>query len=279
MIPYPRVDPVFFSIGPLAFRWYGLMYALAFLFATAFTSRAAKRGGVRLTAEQVSDLVFHAAIGVILGGRLGYALIYNPGYYLHHPLGILAVWEGGMSFHGGCVGGLVAGWIFCRRRALAFYAVADVSMVSVPVGLGLGRLGNFINGELVGRATDVPWCMIFPDAGPECRHPSQLYQAGLEGVALFLILRYLYGKALARGVTFWAFFVFYGLFRFLVEFFRQPDAHIGFVLGPFSMGQMLSLPMCVLGLVMALRCHNAGGRPHVARASSAGRPERRAPSG
>ena len=250
MIPYPNIDPIFLQIGPIALRWYGLMYALAFLFATFLTPRIALRRRLAITPTEVSDLVFYVAIGVIVGGRLGYVFIYNPGYYMSHPLGIFAVWEGGMAFHGGLIGVIIAGGLFCWRRRLSFYDLADAGIVSVPVGLGLGRMGNFINAELVGRPTDVPWCMVFPQEGPACRHPSQLYQAGLEGIVLFTILFGLSRRALPSGVIFWAFFLFYGLFRFIAEFFRQPDAHIGLVWASFSMGQLLSLPMFIGGALM-----------------------------
>jgi phosphatidylglycerol:prolipoprotein diacylglycerol transferase len=250
MIPYPNIDPVFIRIGPLAFRWYGLMYALSFISAVFLIRISAIKKNLEITQDQISDLMLYAAIGVILGGRLGYVLIYNPGFYFSHPSKILAVWEGGMSFHGGLAGVIVSGIFFCRRYGFSFYEVADVAVISVPVGLGLGRIGNFINGELYGRPTDVPWCMIFPQGGDVCRHPSQLYQAGLEGVVLFIILWNLSRKNLPSGVVFWSLFLFYGLFRFIAEFFREPDSQLGLLLGPFSMGQLLSIPMFLVGLVM-----------------------------
>ena len=185
MIRYPNFDPVFIRIGPLAFRWYGLMYAVSFISAIFIIRAAAIRRGLKITKEEVSDLMLYAAIGVILGGRLGYVLFYNPGFYLENPSKIIAVWEGGMSFHGGLIGVLVAGYFFCKRYRYAYDEVADVAILAVPVGLGLGRIGNFINGELYGWQTDVPWCMVFPGGGDVCRHPSQLYQAGLEGPVLF----------------------------------------------------------------------------------------------
>jgi phosphatidylglycerol:prolipoprotein diacylglycerol transferase len=258
MIPYPKIDPVFLQIGPLAFRWYGLMYALAFLFANWFIPRMAKVRKLALTPEHLSDFIFYVAIGVILGGRLGYILFYNIGFYLEHPLSIFSIWEGGMSFHGGMLGVVIAGALFCRSRGISFYQMADASLVSLPVGLGLGRIGNFINGELVGRPTDVPWCMVFPGAGPECRHPSQLYQAGLEGVVLFFILWTLSRRSTAPGLICGSFFLFYGLFRMMTEFFRQPDDHIGFVIASFSMGQLLSLPMFVVGILIVARALRVG---------------------
>lgn len=250
MIKYPDIDPVFIRIGPLAFRWYGLMYALSFIAAIFIIRATAVRRGLRITKEEISDMMLYVAIGVILGGRFGYVLFYNPGFYFENPSKIFAVWEGGMSFHGGLIGVLVAGTLFCKRYQYSFYDLADVSAPAVPVGLGLGRIGNFINGELWGRPTDVPWCMVFPQADEVCRHPSQLYQAALEGPLLFLILWVLSGRKVPRGVVFWSFFLFYGLFRFITEFFRQPDPQLGFILGPLSMGQLLSLPMFLLGAVM-----------------------------
>jgi phosphatidylglycerol:prolipoprotein diacylglycerol transferase len=258
MIRYPNIDPVFLRIGPLAFRWYGLMYALSFISAVFLIRVTAARKKLQITQDQISDLMLYAALGVILGGRLGYVLIYNPDFYFTHPSKIFAVWEGGMSFHGGFAGVIVAGILFCRRYHFSFYEVADVAVISVPVGLGLGRIGNFINGELYGRPTDVPWCMIFPQAGEVCRHPSQLYEAGLEGVVLFIILWSLSRKNLPGGVVFWSLFLFYGLFRFIVEFFREPDPQLGLLVGPFSMGQLLSLPMFLIGLVMVWIRYTSG---------------------
>ncbi|MFQ5580258.1 MAG: prolipoprotein diacylglyceryl transferase [Nitrospiria bacterium] len=252
-MPYPNIDPVFIRIGPLAFRWYGLMYALSFITAIFMIRIIALRKKLEITSDEISDLILWIAIGVILGGRLGYVFFYHPVFYLSNPLKILAVWEGGMSFHGGLIGVTVAGLLFCKVKKFAFYEVADVAVVSGPIGLGLGRIGNFINGELFGRPSDVPWCMVFPQGGEACRHPSQLYQAGLEGIVLFSILFYLSGRKVARGVIFWSLILFYGLFRFLVEFAREPDAHLGLIFGSFSMGQVLSAPMFILGLVMVWR--------------------------
>ena len=250
MIAYPAIDPVFLKIGPLSFRWYGLMYAISFVLAVFLIPILAARKEIEVTKEAVSDLLFYVAIGVILGGRLGYILFYNPVFYFTNPTKLFAVWEGGMSFHGGLLGVIIAGLIFCRTRKYSFYTWADISMINVSIGLGLGRIGNFINGELFGRPTNLPWCMVFPQGGDICRHPSQLYQAALEGGAISLILWVLFKKDLPRGTLFWSLILFYGLFRFLVEFVREPDAHIGFLFQTFSMGQLLSLPMFVVGTVM-----------------------------
>jgi len=251
MLNYPNIDPVLFKIGPLSFRWYGLMYLLGFSAGYFFLTRQVKRkGSLLLSGEAIGDAVTYAAFGVILGGRIGYTLFYNFSYYIHNPVHILYVWEGGMSFHGGFLGTLIAMILYARQRKISFFQIADLAIPAVPIGLGLGRIGNFINGELFGRVTDVPWCMVFPMGGPSCRHPSQIYEALLEGVVLFLLLLYLSRKELPRGVPFWSFIAGYGTFRFLVEFFREPDPQLGLVLGPFSMGQFLSFPMAILGFLM-----------------------------
>ncbi len=251
-LPFPQIDPVFFRLGPLQFRWYGLMYLLGLLAAYFLIRHRATERNVPLHATQLSDLIVYAAFGVFLGGRLGYTLFYNTEYYLQHPAKILAVWEGGMSFHGGLLGSCFAIWLFCYKKGFAVYTIADLAAQAVPIGLGLGRLGNFINGELYGRPTDVSWCMVFPRGGAACRHPSQLYEAALEGMVLFGILWFLGRKSRPPGTVFWSFIAGYGILRSLAELFREPDAHLGFVLGPVTMGQLLSFPMIVLGLTMLL---------------------------
>ena len=249
----PTIDPVFMSIGPLQFRWYGLMYIMAFI-ATYFIIRSeVKRKRLSLTTDDVSDLVFYGALGVVLGGRIGYILFYNLGFYLVNPLKLLAVWEGGMSFHGGFLGVVLVMVLYARRKKLPFLTLMDMVALCAPVGLGLGRIGNFINAELYGRQTDVPWGMIFPGSDGLPRHPSQLYEAILEGLVLFFIVRFASKKSDVTGVAAWTFVAGYGLFRFFVEFFRQPDAQIGFFFEWFSMGQFLSLPMFLLGSFMVFR--------------------------
>jgi phosphatidylglycerol:prolipoprotein diacylglycerol transferase len=251
MLNYPNINPNIFQLGPLAFRWYGFMYLLGFAAGYFFLSWQVKnKEGLSLSKEEIGDAVTYAAFGVILGGRIGYTLFYNFAYYFEHPVRIFYVWEGGMSFHGGFLGTLAAMVLFARHKKISFYQIADYAIPAIPIGLGLGRLGNFINGELFGRATDVPWCMVFPTGGAACRHPSQLYEALLEGLALFLILLYLNRKRLPSGVLFWSFIAGYGSFRFIVEFFREPDPQLGFILGPFSMGQFLSFPMAAFGFLM-----------------------------
>jgi phosphatidylglycerol:prolipoprotein diacylglycerol transferase len=249
-IPYPNIDPVFLRLGPLQFRWYGLMYLLGLTAAYFVIKARAAAHDVALSKEQLYDMLVYAAVGIFAGGRLGYTLFYNFSYYIQNPLKIIAVWEGGMSFHGGLLGTIVALWLFSKRRGIPALTVADLAAGATPIGLGLGRIGNFINGELYGRPTDVDWCMVFPGGGSECRHPSQLYEAALEGGVLFVLLALISRKAPPPGTVFWSFITGYGLCRMVVEFFREPDMHLGFVLGPFSMGQLLSFPMVLIGAFM-----------------------------
>jgi phosphatidylglycerol---prolipoprotein diacylglyceryl transferase len=249
-IPYPDIDPVFLRLGPLQFRWYGLMYLIGLTLAYFIILARARAKQIPLDRDQVYDMIVYAAIGVFVGGRLGYVLFYNLSYYLENPLKIFAVWEGGMSFHGGLIGTIIALVAFAKRKGISVYTIADLAAGVTPVGLGLGRIGNFINGELFGRPTDVDWCMVFPAGGPVCRHPSQLYEAGLEGLLLFILLWLISRTSHPPGTVFWSFLAGYGVCRFIVEYFREPDTQIGFVFGSFSMGQMLSLPMIVVGLAM-----------------------------
>ncbi len=250
MLTHPQFDPVLFSLGPVAVRWYGLMYVVAFVaFVVLGKLRARKGLGNGVTEEGVDDMLLYGVLGVILGGRLGYVIFYKPEYYVSHPLEILQIWTGGMSFHGGFLGVLVAIWIFCGRRGLRWITTMDFVAPLVPLGLAAGRLGNFINGELPGRATDLPWGMWFPqvDRVPLARHPSQLYQFALEGLALFAILWWFSSKPRPAGAVSGAFLVGYGAFRFLAEFARQPDDFLGLLAMGLSMGQWLSLPMIVAG--------------------------------
>lgn len=248
MITFPEIDPVIFHVGPLSVRWYGLMYLLGFGAAYVLIRHLSRLRNLDLSRDGVSDLLFYGVLGVVLGGRLGYVLFYNPLQYLSRPLEVFAVWQGGMSFHGGLLGVIIAVVIFCRRRKLPILLTGDILTTSATIGLGLGRIGNFINGELWGRTTDLPWGMIFPGGGPLPRHPSQLYEAALEGLLLFIILYSLHRRRVAEGIPFFCFFIGYGLFRFLIEFVRQPDVHLGFLWGGATMGQLLSLPMILFGL-------------------------------
>lgn len=245
----PNIDPVAIALGPVKVHWYGLMYVIGFLALWFFASRRAKQPNSGWTTEQVADFVFYGALGVILGGRVGYMLFYNLSQYVAHPLDIFKVWEGGMSFHGGLIGVLLAMLYFARKTGKTFFTVADFFAPWVPIGLGLGRLGNFINHELWGRTTDLPWGMVFRDAGSLPRHPSQLYQAALEGLALFVILWLFTRKPRPTASVSGLFLVGYGTFRVVAEFVREPDAQLGYLaFGWLTMGQVLSVPMILFGI-------------------------------
>ncbi len=249
MLNYPDIDPVAISLGPFQVYWYGLMYVVGFVSAWFLGRRRAARIG--LTHDDIGDLLFYAAIGVVVGGRLGYALFYGLGQWAGDPLWIFRVWDGGMSFHGGLAGVLLASWWFARKKGLAYFTLTDFVAPLVPIGLGAGRIGNFINRELPGRVTELPWGMPFPGLGPQPRHPSALYEAVLEGLVLFLVLWFVSAKPRARGLLSGLFLALYGLFRFAVEFVRLPDAHIGYLaFGWVTMGMLLTLPMIVGGLVL-----------------------------
>jgi len=245
---HPQFDPIAFQIGPVAVRWYGLMYVVGFiLFIVLGKYRARQNMLTGWRSQDVDDMLLYGVFGTILGGRLGYVLFYKPLYYVDNPLEILSVWHGGMSFHGGLIGVLIALWFFARTRRKRWLAVTDFVAPLIPLGLGAGRIGNFINGELFGRPTTLPWGIVFPEGGEMPRHPSQLYEALLEGLVLYVILRWLFKKNYVPGTVSWGLIAFYGLFRFLVEFVREPDAQIGFDLGPFTRGQLLTLPLLVVG--------------------------------
>lgn len=255
-----QIDPVIFSVGPVAVRWYGMMYLLSFVGGYFMMNHICRLRQFTISRETIADLMFYAVIGVIAGGRLGYTLFYNAAYYLRHPHEILYVWEGGMSFHGGLIGVVLVLLWFSVRRKIPLLQLGDVVVAAVPIGLGLGRIGNFINGELWGRPTDLPWGMIFPGAGFYPRHPSQLYEAVLEGLVLLIVIYLLHRSNARRGVPAFTFVLGYGVFRFLVEFVREPDAHLGFLWGGATMGQMLSLPMILVGaagLVWVMRQGNS----------------------
>ncbi|MDD9212586.1 prolipoprotein diacylglyceryl transferase [Aeromonas dhakensis] len=247
---FSQIDPVAFSLGPLSVRWYGLMYLFGFAFAMWLAGRRADAPNSGWTRNEVSDLLFYGFLGVILGGRVGYVLFYNFDMFLADPLYLFKIWTGGMSFHGGLIGVITAMVWFAHKTNRHFFTVADFVAPLIPFGLGVGRIGNFLNGELWGRVTDVPWAIIFPEAGPEPRHPSQLYQFALEGVVLFIILNLFWRKNPPRGAISGMFLLFYGLFRFLVEFVRQPDSQLGLYFNEISMGQILSTPMILIGALM-----------------------------
>lgn len=247
MINYPQIDPVALALGPLKIRWYGLMYLVGFAAAWFLARSRARRPEFGWKIEWVDDLIFYLAVGLIVGARLGYTLFYGMAGILADPLSLLRIWEGGMSFHGGLLGVALAVWLFGRKVGKSFFETADFVAPLAPLGLCAGRIGNFINGELWGKATDVPWAFV---VNGEPRHPSQLYEAGLEGIVLFVILWLYSSKRPPTMAVSGAFLLFYGLFRFSVEFVRVPDAHLGYLaLDWITMGQILSTPMVLFGLL------------------------------
>ncbi|MFO1073155.1 MAG: prolipoprotein diacylglyceryl transferase [Geminicoccaceae bacterium] len=269
-LPFPAIDPVLLQLGPFAIRWYALAYIVGIVLGWQIVRRMVQRPGWSITPEAIDDLVFYVTLGIILGGRLGYVLFYQPGHYLDQPLDMLAVWRGGMSFHGGLLGVILASAWFARSRGLAFLEIVDALAVVAPIGLLLGRLANFVNGELWGRVTDVPWAVIFPHAGPEPRHPSQLYEAGLEGLVLLAVMLWFAARPYrpaARGTLGGIFLVGYALARITAEMFRQPDAQLGFLTGGVTMGQVLSVPMLLvgIGIILIARRRVAGARAGAAR--------------
>ena len=253
VLPFPDIDPIAVALGPLAIRWYSLAYIVGLIAAWRYCRRLAGRPPNAIDPDQFDDFLLWATLGVVLGGRLGYVLFYKPAFFLANPLEILVIWQGGMSFHGGAAGVILAIILFARKRGISWLSLGDLVACAVPIGLFLGRLANFVNGELYGRAADVPWAMVFPrDPEQIPRHPSQLYEAGLEGIVLFLLLYLLVRRGwLERpGAIGGAFLAGYGLARIIVEFFRQPDAHLGFLLGFTTMGQVLSLPLIIAGVIL-----------------------------
>jgi len=252
MIPYPEIDPVIFSIGPLAIRWYGMMYLLGFGAAFVLGKKRSMRGDSPLQPTEVDDLIFYGALGAVLGGRFGYAFFYGFDRLLAEPLWLFKVWEGGMSFHGGLLGVVLAMWLYARRIRQPFGALCDFVAPLAPLGLGFGRLANFINAELYGRVTDVPWAMVFPGDPLELpRHPSQLYQFFLEGVVLFILVWVYSAKPRARYQVAGLFLVGYAISRLAVEFVREPDAALAF--DWMTRGQLLSVPMLLFGVILLFR--------------------------
>jgi len=258
-IPFPAFDPVLIEIGPFSLRWYALAYIVGIFLGWWYAKRLVGNqrlwgpAGSPMTPADIDDFVVWCTLGIILGGRIGYVLFYDLPRYTAHPLEVFALWQGGMSFHGGFLGTVLAMVLFSRVRRIPTWSLIDVIAPSVTFGLFLGRLANFVNGELFGRVTDVPWAIIFPAGGPEPRHPSQLYEAGLEGVALFIVLRILthrYHKLQTPGFVSGAFATGYGVARTFVEFFRQPDIQIGYLAGGLTMGMLLSIPMIFAGIAL-----------------------------
>lgn len=263
MLEYPNIDPVAVSIGPLVIHWYGLMYLIGFVAAWFLLKRHTQRLNAAWSKDDLADLIFFAAIGVILGGRLGYIFFYNFDAFMETPTMIFKIWQGGMSFHGGFIGVMVAVWLFGRKTNRKFFEVADLVAPITAIGLGAGRMGNFINGELWGRVTDVPWGMVFPfeRAGLLPRHPSQLYQFFLEGIVLFLILWIYSRKPRPAMAVSGLFLLVYGVSRFVVEFFREPDDHLLFVaFNWMTRGQQLSIPMIVLGAGLMWLAYQRAGK-------------------
>jgi len=254
-IPFPAIDPVLIQIGPFAIRWYALAYIVGLLLGWRYCIWLAKQTPVLVTRTQLDDFLVWAILAIILGGRLGFVLFYQLDYYLANPAEILQVWHGGMSFHGGLTGVILALILFTRRQKIPFLALSDIVAAAAPIGLFLGRLANFVNGELWGRPSDVPWAMVFPNGGPLPRHPSQLYESALEGVVLFLVLFLLSRSQAVRarhGLLIGVFLSGYALSRIFVEFFREPDRQIGYLIGGTTMGQWLSLPMLAAGICFIL---------------------------
>jgi len=251
-IPFPAIDPVAVAIGPFVVRWYALAYIVGLLLGWRYCLVLADRPPRLVERRDIDDFLVWATLGVVLGGRIGYVLFYQPGYYLQHPIEALYLWHGGMSFHGGALGVTLAILLFTRARRLPVLAFSDVIAEAIPIGLFFGRIANFINGELFGRETDIPWAMVFPNGGPVPRHPSQLYEAALEGLVLFTVLALLIrAGALKRpGLILGAFALGYGVARVIAEHFREPDAQLGFLWGGLTMGTLLSLPLMLAGVLL-----------------------------
>ncbi len=256
MITFPNIDPVIFGFGPLQVRWYGLMYVLGFTASYFLVLKQIRDFSYKALEPCFENLNLVLILSVVVGGRLGYVLFYNFSYYLQNPLEIPATWTGGMSFHGACIGCIIGGYLYTKKNKLNFWKCADLYVATIPIGLGLGRLGNFINGELFGRVSSVPWAMIFPGGGPQPRHPSQLYEMLLEGVLLFSILwlcrkkPWQQHRGWPHGSILCLFLIGYGTIRIFVEMFREPDLHIGFILGFVTRGQILSGVMILGGVIL-----------------------------
>ncbi len=254
-IAFPQIDPIVFQIGFFSLRWYSLAYIFGIIGAWFLARKMSMAKGSLFTVLKIDDFLVWATAGIILGGRLGYVLFYNAAYYFEFPLKIFALWQGGMSFHGGLLGVIIATLLFAKKRKIPVFEMSDILVCVAPVGLFLGRLANFSNGELFGRVTyNVPWGIIFPNGGSEPRHPSQLYEAFLEGVVLFVVLNtvFWFSKRLQQRTGFLTglFFLLYGVFRFFLEYTREPDGHLGLIYYNLSMGQILSVPMVLFGLYL-----------------------------
>jgi phosphatidylglycerol:prolipoprotein diacylglycerol transferase len=270
-LPFPNFDPILISIGPFAIRWYALAYIFGILLGWVYARYLIKRerlwgGPAPLTVTDFDDYIVWVTLGIILGGRIGYVLFYNPAHFAAHPLEIVQVWTGGMSFHGGFIGCVLAVVLFARRRGISILSLGDLTCAAGPIGICLGRIANFINGELWGRPTDVPWAFVFPGGGPLPRHPSQLYESALEGLLLFCILAFAIrlGALKRPGLVVGLFAIVYALARSFSELFREPDAQLGFLWGGMTMGMLLSIPLFIAGVAFvmyALRRPPLGGKP------------------
>ena len=254
-----NIDPVLLSIGPLQIRYYGLFWLIGFVMGYFLLIHLAKRKELNITKDDIADLLLYIIIGTVLGARIFYILIYNLPFYLSNPLEMLAVWHGGLAFHGGLTGAVIGGVLYTRRKKVGFYEIADIIVMPLALGLALGRIGNFINGELYGRITDVPWAVKFPDA-EGFRHPSQIY-ASIKNLIIFFALWAIKDKNLPKGFMFWAFVVMYSALRFIVEFFRQPDEQLGFIIGFLSMGQILSIIMFAIGAFFIYKIMKSQNKP------------------
>jgi len=250
---YHNINPTLLKLGPLEIRYYGIIYALGFIIAFFFIKYLAKERELKLTKEEVWDLLFYLIIGTVLGARIFEVLVYNLKYYIANPFEIMAIWHGGLSFHGGLVGAAIAAYIYCRKKNIQFYDLADIVVIPLAFGLFLGRIGNFLNGELVGRITNTSWCVKFKNY-EGCRHPSQLYES-IKNLVIFSVLWIIKDKKLKKGILFWSFVLMYSTLRFFVEFFRAPDEQIGFILG-LTMGQWLNIVMFAVGIYFFIRIHN-----------------------
>ena len=262
-LEYPAISPVIFSIGPIAVRWYSMAYLAGILLAWFLINRNIKKYALNLDKSKIEDLVFYITLGIILGGRLGYVLFYGTSSFWQNPLEVFALWKGGMSFHGGVLGVIVGAWLFARKIQYPFLGVTDLVVLYAPIGIFLGRLANFANDELWGRVTDVAWAVRFPSGGGLPRHPSQLYEAFFEGIVMFVVLNWLWRSKTIRahqGTVSALFVLLYGLFRVCMEQFRQPDAHMGFFFFHLTMGQLLSFPLMLLGVIVLWRLW---GRKHL----------------
>lgn len=250
-IGFPAIDPIALEIGPIVIRWYSLAYVAGILLGWRYMVALTLKANSSVKRIHIDDFIVWATLGIILGGRLGYVIFYKPSFFAENPLLILAMWNGGMSFHGGLIGMTIVTYLFVRQRTLSFIALGDMICAAAPIGIFFGRIANFINGELFGRESNVSWALVFPRGGPNPRHPSQLYEAGLEGLVLFCVLLVMIVrfKALQKqGIISGTFLIGYGLSRYLVEFVRQPDIHLGTLFGIITMGQLLSLPLIVIGI-------------------------------